>query len=121
MRTIALLLLLVTGSLHAQAPASSVRDTSLVSGTRARFWRASEFRWIEGIVARVFPQAGVACLGVVSDELRGWVSIQTIDSLQVDRLARPAGPPRRGQAAPSRAVRWRPVPVPPLRARERGC
>jgi hypothetical protein len=121
MRTLALLLLLVTGSLHAQTQALSVRDSGLVSGTRARFWRASESRWIEGIVARIFPQAGVSCLGVMSDELRGWVSVQTIDSLQVDRLARPAGPPRRGQAAPSRAVRWRPVPVPPLRVHERGC
>src|SRR5512135_279202 len=101
--------LLLTAALAAQAQSS---DTTLATGTEARFWSPDHVAlgWLQGTVIRFFPSPGVTCLAVHTDALGGFVALQRIDSLQV-RLT----------SAKDTAPSWRAVPVMPLRARESGC
>jgi len=97
-------------ALHAQQAQAS--DTTLPTGTHVRFWSPKTHGWLEGTVLRFFPNSGGVCLGLHSDALQGFQSIQRIDSLQEIVSTAPTS----SQAAP--AKQWRNVPLAPLRARE---
>jgi hypothetical protein len=115
--TTAVLLFFAFVVLQAQQP--QVADSTLPSGTHVRFWShdTSAHGWLEGTVLRFYPDSGHVCLGVHSDVLHGFVSVQRIDSLQV-AVSTQSQPPSPG-ATP--AIQWRNVSVVPLRARETGC
>ena len=106
----AAVLSLVTGfALSAQQAAN---DTTLPSGTQVRFWSPTKHTWLEGSAMRFFPNSGGVCLGLLSEALGGFESIQRVDSLQVLRTV----PPTSSTPAPTK--QWRTIPVAPLRARE---
>jgi len=89
-----------------QAPTA---ENSLPTGAHVRFWShdVAGAGWLEGTVIRFFPNGGGECLGIHSNALTGFNSIQRIDSLVVSDNATPP--------------HWRKLPVAPLRAREKGC
>ncbi len=107
----AAVLSLVTGfTLSAQQ--AEANDTTLPSGTQVRFWSPTKHTWLEGSAMRFFPNSGGVCLGLLSEALGGFESIQRVDSLQVLRTVPPTS------STPAPAKQWRTIPVAPLRARE---
>lgn len=116
MRTlVAFALLSCCGLARTEAQQPQAGDTTLPTGTHVRFWLhdAASRGWLEGSVIRFFPAKGGECVGVHSESVPGFISINRIDSLQAAVLAPAASP------APASA-KWRPVPVARFRARP-GC
>jgi hypothetical protein len=108
--------LTLAGVAALQAQQAQASDTTLPTGTHVRFWSPITHSWLEGTVLRFFPNSGGVCLGLHSDALQGFQSIQRIDTLQVAVNA----PPALSKAAPAKL--WRNVSLAPLRAREvPGC
>jgi hypothetical protein len=107
-------------SAHAQESAPA--DSLLPTGTAARFW-TPRHGWKEGILARIFPTVATRCLGVVSDEIGGIVTLAHIDSLQVDTAAANVREVRQAAEGAHRIVPplWRTVSLQLLLAREPDC
>ena len=103
---IAVMLFLAGFAAAHQAPTV---DHPLPTGAHVRFWShdVASAGWLEGTIIRFFPGGGGECLGIHSNALSGFNSIQRIDSLMVSDNATPP--------------HWRKVAVAPLRAREKGC
>jgi hypothetical protein len=80
-RTLALILLVITlGTSQAAAQADDL--DRLKSGLLAQGWK-SDRGWLEGQIARVFPEGGDECVVFFSEELGGFVSFGGLDSLRV--------------------------------------
>jgi len=107
---------LVSCARVAAAQAPTVADTALPTGTHVRFWLhdAPGKGWLEGSVIRFTPTGGSACLGIHSEAVPGFISIQRVDSLQ----ASGHGPAQSGTSA---SAAWRHISVAPLKAAEHGC
>ena len=123
MRTVLTAVVLSCGALAAvHAQQGPVSDSAPATGTHVRFWshRVASQGWLDGVVIRFFPPNGGKCLGVHSEVLAGFISIQEIDSLQVAVPAPSSGAPG-AHGASTASPTWRKVPVAPLRAGERGC
>jgi hypothetical protein len=54
----------------------------MTSGTVARAWKV-DTGWIEGQIAKVFPDAGGECFVFFSDTLGGFVGFGRLDSLMI--------------------------------------
>ena len=109
---IAVVLLSCARVAAAQAP--QVADTALPTGTHVRFWLhdAPGKGGLEGSVIRFTPTGGSACLGIHSEAVPGFISIQRVDSLQASG---------HGPAHSDGNAAWRRIPVAALKAAEHGC
>ena len=54
----------------------------LKSRSPAQAWRADS-GWLEGVIARVFPEGGGECVVFFSEDLGGFVGLGHLDSLRV--------------------------------------
>lgn len=67
------------------ALAVQAQDTvavTLATGTHAQAWK-TDTGWLEGQLARVFPEGGGECVGFFSEELGGFVAFGVLDSLRI--------------------------------------
>ena len=98
------------------APQPQADDHGLPTGAHVRFWShdVASQGWLQGTVIRFLPAGGGECIGIHSESLAGFNSIQRIDSLEVALTSPPAMPP-------TATTKWKRIVVAPLHALSKGC
>jgi len=115
-------LLTLCGTAPVVAQESAPPDSTLPTGTSARFWTQGE-GWTEGFLARILPDTGGRCLGVFSVSTGAMTRLPRMDSLQVDTSSVNIAEARQ-QGSDARRVqpaKWWSVSPTILHARESGC